>query len=227
MAGAGGRNARAAGRAHGLFRREHLLVRAWHQPASRKEAASGSDRGLGLATLPTYLLCCSYSATKRNASVELAMSQKNTLSGIHRHVMINDGCWIWAGTKSKRARTRKPSYGTFQIANKTLSAHRLVYHWFFDKNPGCKSVCHTCDNPLCVRPSHLFLGTHAENMRDMVLKGRAQSKKGEAHHAAILTASDVIAIRSLNKTQVDIARIYNVTQATISLILSRKTWHHL
>lgn len=76
-----------------------------------------------------------------------------------------DSCWIWIGTK------RPLGYGVFRIDGHTVRAHRLAYE--FTIGPiGDLHACHKCDNPSCVNPSHIFLGTHLDNMRDMFAKNR-------------------------------------------------------
>lgn len=89
-------------------------------------------------------------------------------------------------------------------------------------------MCHRCDNPLCVRPDHLFLGTNADNMSDMARKGRSQI--GVRHHGAKLTESDVAMIRAeraKGSTLKDIAARHGVTFQTISKIANGYSWTHL
>ena len=84
----------------------------------------------------------------------------------------SDGCWLW------RANTNPHGYGQFYLAGKQRLAHRLS--WEFANGPIANGlfVCHRCDNPACVRPDHLFLGTNADNMRDAYRKGRLTLPKG-------------------------------------------------
>lgn len=77
------------------------------------------------------------------------------------------GCWNWTGAISSNG------YGHMQWQNKTLSTHRLSYECFVGPIPDGKSVCHSCDNRKCLNPEHLWIGTHSDNMSDMVIKGRA------------------------------------------------------
>ena len=84
------------------------------------------------------------------------------------HVLIGDGCWLWTGA-------RNAHYGYGQIilpSKKLLMVHRLAWEMFFGAIPDGLQVLHTCDNPPCFRGSHLFLGTQADNMRDMHQKRR-------------------------------------------------------
>ena len=86
-------------------------------------------------------------------------------------------------------------------------------------------IRHTCDNPGCVNPEHLVIGTQAENMRDMA--ERVRGTVGERNKHAKLTAADVLAIRAAKATQAVLAKQYGVTQCTISSIQSRKSWAHI
>ena len=156
------------------------------------------------------------------------MTRANTIADAHKFIAIDDGCWLWKGPWYWRYKpVKKPGYGVFYLGGKTVTAHRLMYEYFYGISPGDLEVCHTCDKTLCVRPSHLFLGTHAENMADMVRKGRAGRQPGEQHWCAKLTEQDVRAIRASPKTQTALAEEYGVTQCTINYILVRRTWKHV
>lgn len=137
----------------------------------------------------------------------------------------NEECWLWSGAKSKNG------YGQLVINGTTrVLAHRVSY---FLKNgePGNLMVCHTCDNPSCVNPSHLFLGTHTDNVHDMMKKGRGNKPCGEKIGSAVLKPNQVLEIRGLHETgqygQTEIGRMFGVRQQVVWAIINRKTWNHL
>ena len=105
-------------------------------------------------------------------------------------------------------------------------------------------VCHHCDNPSCVNPEHLFLGTHKDNLQDMVKKGRSltgdrnPSRKypeklvrGEIHHQAKLTNNDILEIRNMYKTgnysHREISKIFNISKTNTGDIIRKKIWVHI
>lgn len=116
---------------------------------------------------------------------------------------------------------------------RVTTVHRWVYEQVVGPLDGLEA-CHRCDNPPCVRPSHLFAATHGENMRDAYRKGRKKAnskpRPGVLHHNARLTEAEVYAIRRLARQGVShstIARSFGMQRPTISRIVSRSLWPHL
>ena len=108
----------------------------------------------------------------------------------------------------------------------------VAWHMFKEPIPKGLFVCHSCDQPGCVNPDHLFLGTQADNMHDAIAKGRwkpAQEvvARGEAHVLSKLTEADVRCIRASDETQVALGERYGVSHTVISNIRRYKTWRHI
>lgn len=99
------------------------------------------------------------------------MTRPNTIIDIDRFFLIAEKgeCWPWVGPW---VGGKGFPYGHMRIKGKMFKAHRLMYEYFYGVSPGELKVLHRCDNPKCVRPSHLFLGTQKDNVRDCIAKGR-------------------------------------------------------
>lgn len=134
------------------------------------------------------------------------------------------GCWIWVG--STRPASGGRVYGRHHInSKKTEGAHRFSYRLHKGPIGEGNFVCHHCDTPLCVNPSHLFQADHAGNMRDMVKKGRSFKAGGELKVGrAKLTNAQAREIRSARGTQAEIAQQYGVAQTTVSRIKRGKSY---
>lgn len=134
------------------------------------------------------------------------------------------GCWEWQACRAPTG------YGKFGVGSESLYAHRVSFA-MTQGDPGPLFVLHRCDNPACVRPSHLFAGTHAENMGDMLAKGRGDDRRGERHPGHKLTADDVREIRSRYAaggiSQRRLGAEYGVGDRAVSYIVNRHTWSHL
>jgi hypothetical protein len=144
-----------------------------------------------------------------------------------RHVKKDDpcGCWTWLGTKGRYG------YGMFSIRKGKLRlAHRISYQLAHGEIPTGKVICHHCDNPPCVNPAHLFLGTQADNLADMFRKGRGVLPPvhvGTKNRHAKLTEQQVLAIRNDTRLRRVVAKEYGVSDTLICWIISRKIWKHL
>lgn len=122
-------------------------------------------------------------------------------------------------------------YYTYSPKHRTTrSVHRLVYEEAYGKIPEGMCVCHSCDNTWCVNPEHLWLGTHTENMRDKLAKGRANQFRGEQLSYAKLSDKLVIEAKRLKDSGWSLRRIaqqMNVNKSTIGRALTGITWKHL
>lgn len=137
-------------------------------------------------------------------------------------VQKSDDCWTWT------AAMFVDGYGVFSGEQKQTRAHRFSWELQHGPIPDGLSVLHRCDNRACVRPDHLFLGTHEDNMADMDAKGRRHM--GERHYATNLTEDDVRQIRAAvrrGERHDDIAKRYGICRPNVSMIASGKTWRHV
>ena len=134
-----------------------------------------------------------------------------------------DACWNW-----KQATT----YGEYYLGTHKERTHRLAYNLSTGQDiPDGMEVCHTCDNPCCVEPEHLFIGTHADNMGDMKKKGRRKAINSGANNGrAKLSPDDAEEIRRCyganESTQVQLAARYGVSQTLVSMIVRGVHWRH-
>lgn len=141
-------------------------------------------------------------------------------------IKSKDECWEWV------ASIDTCGYGRFAFRKILLSAHRFAWTISFGKIPISMQVLHTCDNPSCCNPGHLFLGTHQDNMIDRNNKGRSKggSNKGEENPRSRFKVKDIFKIRKMLKKgykQKEISLIFNTSQAVISGIKTKKYWRHL
>lgn len=140
----------------------------------------------------------------------------------------DDQCWEWARVRNQHG------YGQLRVAGRMVYAHRLACELGVRPIPDGMHVLHQCDNPRCINPAHLSLGTHSQNMKECSERGRARIpnpiKRGEQNGAAKLADVEVLSIRRLlsaGRTQRDIAARFGVSQQTIANIKSGKRWGHI
>lgn len=134
-----------------------------------------------------------------------------------------DGCWIWTASKSKAG------YGRVNIkAYPSQIASRTAWIFTYGSIPEGLDVLHKCDNPMCVNPNHLFLGTQLDNVRDMYAKGRQASNTGEKNPRSKLTWNDVRYIRERYAqhgiSYVKLGKQMGVDAAQIYRIINNITW---
>ena len=143
------------------------------------------------------------------------------------------GCWLWTGAQSSSG------YGHLTVEGRSVKAHRFSYE--VHNGPisdvagqDCRGACviHSCDNPLCVNPRHLRVGSHVENMRDKADRGRVVSNPllGDKHQNSKLTSEKVRRLRTMAANglgPVSIGRALGVSHAAISSVLTGRTWSHV
>lgn len=142
----------------------------------------------------------------------------------------NNGCWICV-SHSKNTH----GYPTIYINNKSTGIHRYMYKKFKGEIPEGLCACHKCDNPACINPEHLFIGTYKDNAQDKISKGRdffpdntgLHYNKGNKNGRVKLREEQVIKIRNSNLKQRELAEIYKVSQVLISHIQINKIWKHI
>ena len=140
-----------------------------------------------------------------------------------KYVEKTPGCWNWTGA------VEAGGYGQIR-AGGTKRAHRISWLLHHGKLPAELDVLHTCDNPRCVRPEHLYLGTQLENMRDRKNRGRRPDTSGERNPRAKLTADNVRAIReefgrtAYKRGRMAIATKYGISYTMVQLIVKRRSW---
>ena len=140
-------------------------------------------------------------------------------------VEITKSCWLWKGTTNIRG------YGRINVDSKEWLAHRLAWKLFNGDFDESLFVCHICDVPGCVKPSHLFLGTALQNTQDAMRKGRMGGKKGSRNGAAKLTEAQVVNIKTIyakgGLSAHSIANMFGVHPTTIHDIVKGNRWKHV
>jgi hypothetical protein len=135
-------------------------------------------------------------------------------------IKIKNECWEWIRRKHRQG------YGQFGYKRKYMLAHRASWILFKGDIPENMSICHKCDNPSCVNPEHLFIGTHADNMIDAFMKNR-KSTKGYKHPRSKVTnetIEKIFKLRAKGMTQLAIGLICGICQHMVSKILRKKHW---
>lgn len=142
----------------------------------------------------------------------------------------NSGCWLWFGASlPKRGSLPTSEYGRMLCSktHRVQSAHRISYELHRGEIPPGMHVLHRCDQPCCVNPDHLFLGTQTDNRKDMASKGRFVAARGIKNGSAKLTDDMVREIRRSSESAEQLARRFGITFSRISSIRRRATWKHV
>jgi hypothetical protein len=131
-----------------------------------------------------------------------------------------DSCWPWTAARTAAG------YGTTATGGPTRRSHRVAWEVANDRPiPAGLFICHSCDNPPCCNPGHLFAASTDENMRDMAEKGRSGVSRGESHPMAKLSDDQVAALRQARTegmTQRQLADQFGVSTGTVSNLVNRK-----
>ncbi len=191
---------------------------------------------------------------KHTYDIRDSLNSESMADSFWRRVRKGDGCWIWTGEKYQNG------YGRFNWRYSprcSTTAHRAAYMLTNGPIADGMIACHRCDVRDCVNPSHIFIGSHLDNMRDMREKGRGstgashaaavsigaqkgedhwtkrtpgRTSKGATHYSTSLTEDDVREIRRRSagsETQRAIAAEFGLSEPTVSSIVHRKRWAHV
>lgn len=147
------------------------------------------------------------------------VSEGDAIERFHQKYEIKkSGCWMWTGgTRPNGKGVLYPRHWTDDF--KSIGAHRFSFELMHGAIPQGMYVCHKCDMPLCVNPDHLFVGTHHDNMRDMVQKKRSFTARGENKKGlAKLTNKQADQIRKMDISHKKLAAMFGVSETTISRV---------
>jgi hypothetical protein len=133
----------------------------------------------------------------------------------------DNGCWRWNGS------TIHSGYGQASVLGHRTTAHRGAYLLFVGHITDGMVVCHSCDNRWCVNPSHMWIGTQADNIEDMRRKGRSNQVKGERHASAKLAPHQVMSIRTDHRDVAVVASDYGIAKCTVRNIQALRKWRHI
>lgn len=140
------------------------------------------------------------------------------------HPTLKTRCWEWTACLAR-------GYGAIQVSGGIIKVHRMSWQLHKGDIPEGLFVLHRCDNPICVNPTHLFLGTHQDNMKDMKAKERTNAVEGEQHHLAKMTVSKVKELRNLREqtglSYDKLAKRFGISTMQAYDIIKRKAWKHV
>lgn len=159
-----------------------------------------------------------YEKWRRNGSPTANALRRSMLERFaEKHSISKSGCWNWSGAKDSSG------YGHFGVGRAvSRKAHRVSYALHIGPIPEGLQVCHKCDNPSCVNPDHLFLGTAQDNMTDA--KNKKRIACGERSGVSRLTDDDVRFIRTSALSERKVAALLGVHRGTVNAVRSGRTW---
>jgi hypothetical protein len=150
------------------------------------------------------------------------MKNKTIAERFMEHVNKTPSCWIWT------ASTDRDGYGHMWVDGKLIPTHRLAYLLFVGDIQNNFYVLHSCDNPICVNPNHLFLGSQTDNMQDMIKKNRIPPRSGENNGRSKITQKQAVEIKekySTGKfTQAQLSDEYGISKSAIAYITRCEHW---
>lgn len=163
---------------------------------------------------------CSTKCSNRHKAEE-QKSEGRTMARFLSKVKKTDTCWVWVACRDKHG------YGRFGLGGRVIRAYRASWILHNGPIPEGAHVLHKCDNPPCVRPDHLYLGTHKDNMRDMRVRKRASGPKGTNNYNCRLTpkaAIDIYQRYVAGEQMKTLADEYGVTPPAVHSICWGRTW---
>ncbi len=181
---------------------------------------------VSMRSRPDMPLLAKHEPDERRSRVDRSLSEAFS----RRYERAPDGCWHWLGAKSALGYGILPSGRRLGTTERT--AHRISWLLLRGVIPSGMKVLHRCDVRRCVNPEHLFIGTQADNVRDMMEKGRGRHVPmfGEENPMSVLTEASVIAIRAEYRrgkiSQKALSSRYKVSVMTINRAVRRQTWSH-
>ncbi len=190
---------------------------------------NGSKTSIFMSSPPPFWLKVTKHPPKGGGmNLEYNMEKQDLSQRFWSKVEKTDSCWFWTGHKNRKG------YGHITIDKYPFRAHRVAYCMEFGEIPKGLFVCHSCDNPSCVNPSHPFLGSPADNAKDMANKGRAHKWSGQraGENNPFSKINDSTAIKILrsykNGTRIStIARDMGIPRSTVDCVARGISWKHI
>lgn len=142
-------------------------------------------------------------------------AEENALERLARYFRVGsvNSCWEWQGSRNEKG------YGNFMYEGRSQKAHRVVYSLKIGPIPVGACICHSCDNPPCVNPAHLFAADMKANMDDMTRK-----RRNPTHKLSYASAEEIRRLCAEGRAMRSVARDFGVAESTVRLLMRGKTW---